>query len=1201
MLLWMLLLLLLALWVGGGSLLLHLHSRPAGRDYRRKVDRRVVRVGADVEVSLRLIPPVAIGRVEDRDVVLALDHSGSMGSGPASPLREALRAAESFVDRCPEQIHVGLVIFDHQAELASPIQGERGALRRALHAVGSGGGTAIHDALDHCTEALSGGRDDVPKTVILLSDGFSDRRAAAAAAERLRETGTTVIGVGFGPGVDEELMITVTGDAERYCHVDQSEDLETVFAFLASAISGQMAVAGRVDEQAKAPSPFELGGTGELYPLGVDVGETTGIVWSVPLLDLKPVALSYRLVPECPGWHAVATDESKATWRMPDGSERETPGPAGPRVLALPELWSWAWPVLNPFFWMLFSRFFCQRPAVEEEPVDLPALLPTPSFPEPLPEPRERPYEARVRPALVIGLGALGEWVLCRLKDRGLDEGTLAGTTAIGGVEVVNLEVSHPSGRPPVELGSVRLEGTERVTLCQDLRPYVESLRNGAPSSRAWIPWRRWLAESRPLTTLHGVAGDRRKARLALLQMPEELETRLAASVARVVAEDGLVIVAGAADDPEGSGLVAEVAHMCACHGAGVTAVLTRATEAEIKPLIALERELSRLISLRGDAVISDRKHSPEAASKLFDRLVLVPGTESEAMAASEPASELIWGLLAYGGLEPRLPTARRRDDEVLSTAVTLDAFPLPAHNLWRWVRELTLAGSINGSWLGLEVVDGEWELAIPPPKAVDEAVASFYSPSGFKRPQNRLVANARLILDGQNPVAALLGRIPSDALHHEQVRFHRHERRAFLAFLEEWCQHVLAIEQKAGRWGLPLLMASLRRLESDYQSLLERIEGMSSTEGFQSLTRLASELYLDEAMVLERLAREGAAWIAVIVGDWIDLGVVGDENVEEPLCTGIEKRRQAAEAALHLPSETMREEVLRRADEWSKTYGPGLLRQLLFRVTLADERLGLGLWLGERRLGLGGDLGLALREELDRYRGLVLGWPLLESIPEAQVSEPSLRCRLGKHSARVWPQVSAAIDEEDPHLLALLKIREVRLSDALGVTGERAPGVPFVWPEEANAKRLGEKIRNALLREPRPFSPLVVHLLRDTRQLNGFLADLARGRVVEQEGEYRLNRDGGWFRIGPAGEKGLEPEQALDRFEAIVRQVVVFRISLDREKLPEPGEPWNAEPEAAVAEVEAHPLTGAAKASPRWSMWQDVIRGLALEAEDFL
>src|SRR6266849_5974377 len=91
------LLLLLTLWIGAGAIMLHLGSGSAGAGYRRRVLRRVVGVSEAVPVEVHLLRPIEPSLVQDRDVVLVIDHSSSMGSGPGSPLQEAIRATENFL------------------------------------------------------------------------------------------------------------------------------------------------------------------------------------------------------------------------------------------------------------------------------------------------------------------------------------------------------------------------------------------------------------------------------------------------------------------------------------------------------------------------------------------------------------------------------------------------------------------------------------------------------------------------------------------------------------------------------------------------------------------------------------------------------------------------------------------------------------------------------------------------------------------------------------------------------------------------------------------------------------------------------------------------------------------------------------------------------------------------------------------------
>ncbi|MCK5718235.1 MAG: VWA domain-containing protein, partial [Thiomargarita sp.] len=107
-----------ALWIGIGSLLLYLKSRAAGTSaFLRHVDKRIYNRTDTINISITLTSPCAISSsLENHDILLVLDHSISMGAAPGSPLRESIRAMENFVQQMPDSYHIGLIIFDHEAQ-----------------------------------------------------------------------------------------------------------------------------------------------------------------------------------------------------------------------------------------------------------------------------------------------------------------------------------------------------------------------------------------------------------------------------------------------------------------------------------------------------------------------------------------------------------------------------------------------------------------------------------------------------------------------------------------------------------------------------------------------------------------------------------------------------------------------------------------------------------------------------------------------------------------------------------------------------------------------------------------------------------------------------------------------------------------------------------------------------------------------------
>lgn len=1172
---------LLALWAAVGWFLKNREARPSGVHYRRTVNRSVVAVGEEVEVDLWLLPPtVAAETVEEQDVVLVLDRSGSMGCGPASALGDALVAARRFVERCPRQIRVGIVTFDGWASLACPVTDDPKHLLAAIGGVRSGGSTAIHCALDCAREALEGGRPEVAKTVILLSDGGSVRRAAERAAETLRAAHpqASILCVGLGSAVDESLLTAVAGSKQGYCHVTDSDQLGELFTFFAAALHSETAQAVSVDEGARAPSPFRLSGTGRPHPAGVRPQKDTRLLWASPVLTPRPLELQYRLTAECPGWHRVASPDASARWHLPDGSEQREGGPEGPRVLVLPALLTWAWPVLNPLFFLLFGRYFCRATPVETMPEVAADDLASSerSLPEPLPPVEVSHYRPRLRPALILGHGEVGERALGHLLDR-LRDRDLSGDE----VEHWQLDVGH-SGRS-TNNGVRGIDPSRRIVLQGDYRPYLEGLRQqgGAPATRSWIPWQSWLAEAPALTSQGPIVADRRLARLALLQQGTEVESRLRPALERASQRDGLVILVGAADDPVASGLVAEVAHLCATSGLGVTALLARGdTPASGGGVAALERELTRFVALRGDPVTSDRAEPPPAARQLFDRIVIVP---SAAAGSAAPAAELIWSLLAYERVFEQLPTTRMVADEAQVVRAVIDAEALPTGSLWRWLRERTLAREINGGLLGLEAVQGE---LCPPAVEAHEVAAqvkAFWRPPTDAVPQGTLASLVPDLLERSNPVALLLGPLPAESMHHEQVELHRAERRAFLAASRHWCQALL---ERRRPWGMPLAAAALEQVERDLGRIVQALEQYRADERFGELARLGADLYADHLALVSRLRRQLESWILALTGP-------GDEA----LCHRLETARQEAEADFSMPRDLDPAELATRADEWADLYGRSLSERLAFdwRLDSGGGFLGLGLRLGDEPLPRDATLLDALRRALDDYRGTVLsGWA--EPAANArQVSNPRDSLRVGARSAELFPSIERVVDDEDPRYGAAIELRQMPLASALDVVRSDLAQLPFAWPEEANAARIRGRIRDSSLRrEPRPFEPLAVHLLRDPTELWSAMAAWAQGDLESSGGDTYLRRAGRRYRVGEAN----TDETDLEQLEAVLRRVVALRTSLDGEPIPSPDTVWEAGPEDAVRAVEAHPRIVAAVADPGWAMWRDVIRGLALDRQ---
>ena len=140
---------------------------------------------------------------EQATIVLAMDHSGSMAATDVAPSRlaAAFDAGEAFLDRLPERVRVGGVVFDHRAEAVLSPTTDRAALRSALRAaMVPSGGTATGEALAASLAMLHApSGPQPPAAVVLLSDGESTSgRDPVAVAEEARALGIPVYTVALG-------------------------------------------------------------------------------------------------------------------------------------------------------------------------------------------------------------------------------------------------------------------------------------------------------------------------------------------------------------------------------------------------------------------------------------------------------------------------------------------------------------------------------------------------------------------------------------------------------------------------------------------------------------------------------------------------------------------------------------------------------------------------------------------------------------------------------------------------------------------------------------------------------------------------------------------------------------------------------------------------------------------------------------------
>jgi Ca-activated chloride channel homolog len=192
-------------------------------------------------------------------VMLAVDVSGSMAATDVQPTRieAAIAAGRTLIDKLPSNSQVGLVIFNSQAQVVSPITGDKGSVKDALGSLSPGGGTAIGDAIQVAVAQLvsivdpNGPKSQHYALVVLLTDGSSNTgidNATAAANAAQAHIPVDTIGIGARnqttmvqgqvvDGVDEQALQSIaSATGGHYYYASDEGQLNHIYSDLGSHI-----------------------------------------------------------------------------------------------------------------------------------------------------------------------------------------------------------------------------------------------------------------------------------------------------------------------------------------------------------------------------------------------------------------------------------------------------------------------------------------------------------------------------------------------------------------------------------------------------------------------------------------------------------------------------------------------------------------------------------------------------------------------------------------------------------------------------------------------------------------------------------------------------------------------------------------------------------------------------------------------------
>jgi Ca-activated chloride channel family protein len=231
-----------------------------GPGFRRHIPA-ILFIAGLAGLLLALARPQATIRIPkgQTSVVLAVDVSGSMAATDVSPTRmeAAISAGRTLIDKLPGNADVSLVIFNSQAQVASPLTSDKGSVKDTLGTLGPGGGTAIGSAIQVAVAQLANivdpnsAKSQHYAIVVLLTDGSSNTgvdpmEAATNAAQSHipvdtvgvgQRNQTTLLGGRPVDGVDEQTLQQIaTATGGHYYFAADEGQLNKIYSDLGSHI-----------------------------------------------------------------------------------------------------------------------------------------------------------------------------------------------------------------------------------------------------------------------------------------------------------------------------------------------------------------------------------------------------------------------------------------------------------------------------------------------------------------------------------------------------------------------------------------------------------------------------------------------------------------------------------------------------------------------------------------------------------------------------------------------------------------------------------------------------------------------------------------------------------------------------------------------------------------------------------------------------
>lgn len=165
-------------------------------------------------------------------IVLAMDHSGSMGEPRAHSVQDA---AEKFISMKMPEDALALIKYDGHVGIESPLSNDTKLLLSRLQKTGLegyGGFTAIGDAIESGIDLLAKTQGYDRKAVVVFTDGKDNSSTLArdSVIRYARRNGIIICAVDFGENIDPAYMTEVAeGTGGIHEQVYRTSEFEPVF------------------------------------------------------------------------------------------------------------------------------------------------------------------------------------------------------------------------------------------------------------------------------------------------------------------------------------------------------------------------------------------------------------------------------------------------------------------------------------------------------------------------------------------------------------------------------------------------------------------------------------------------------------------------------------------------------------------------------------------------------------------------------------------------------------------------------------------------------------------------------------------------------------------------------------------------------------------------------------------------------------